>query len=148
MDDLVQVEMQENPRYDWLGDVPRGRALQILARCRLLVLSSKMEGGANAISEAVVAGTPVLASRIDGSVGLLGEGYPGYFPVGDTKALAALLRRVETDARFFAKLKRICDGLKPLFRPARERAAWRGLLAELVANKKPTSQSSWADQDK
>jgi putative glycosyltransferase (TIGR04348 family) len=131
MDDQVQAEMRDNPRYDWLGDVPRARALRILARCRLLVLTSKLEGGANVISEAVVAGTPVLASRIAGSIGLLGCGYPGYFAVGDTAALARLLRRAETDRGFYRRLDRWCAKLRPLFRPARERLAWRGLLAEL-----------------
>ena len=57
-----------------------------------MVISSLSEGGANVISEAAVAGVPVLASRIDGNVGLLGADYPGYFPVGDTEALARLLR--------------------------------------------------------
>ena len=57
-----------------------------------MVLSSLSEGGANVISEAVAAGVPVLASRIDGSVGLLDD-YPGYFPVRDTAALARLLER-------------------------------------------------------
>ncbi len=62
-----------------------------------MVISSLSEGGANVISEAVVAGVPVLASRMDGNVGLLGGGYPGYFPVGDTPALARLLERLEQE---------------------------------------------------
>ena len=67
-----------------------------------MVLSSRSEGGANVISEAIVAGVPILASRMDGNVGLLGADYPGYFPVGDTQALARLLWRIEADAPFVA----------------------------------------------
>jgi putative glycosyltransferase (TIGR04348 family) len=125
------AELAANPRYCWLGDVPRWKALHILARSRLLVLSSRMEGGANVISEAIAVGVPVLASRIPGSVGLLGDDYPGYYPVGDTQALATLLHRAETDAGFYNHLKTRCRRLRPLFRPARERQAWRRLLREI-----------------
>ena len=89
---MARAEMKVNPRYVWRGDRPRAEVRRLLGRARAMVLSSLSEGGANVISEAVAAGVPVLASRIDGSVGLLGRDYPGYFPVGDTAALARLLR--------------------------------------------------------
>ena len=51
-----------------------------------MVLSSVSEGGANVdFRGRRRAGVPVLASRMDGNVGLLGSDYPGYFPVGDTR---------------------------------------------------------------
>jgi putative glycosyltransferase (TIGR04348 family) len=127
-----QLEASD-PRYRWLGEVPRWKALRILSRSRLLVLSSRMEGGANVIGEAITHSVPILASRIAGSVGLLGDRYPGYFPVGDTRALAALLHRAETDRDFLSSLQRACRRLKPLFAPARERKAWADLLAGLPA---------------
>jgi glycosyltransferase involved in cell wall biosynthesis len=74
---------------------------------------------------------PVLASHIPGSVGLLGEDYPGYFPVADTQALATLLHRAVTDATFYHHLKTCCRRLRPLFRPDRERQSWRRLLREI-----------------
>lgn len=125
------AETDVNPRYRWLGDLPRPKALRVLARCRLLALTSRLEGGANVISEAIAAGVPVVSSHIAGSVGILGPDYPGYFPVGDTDALAALLRRAETDSRFHNDLKAHCRRLRPLVRPARERDSWRLLLREL-----------------
>jgi putative glycosyltransferase (TIGR04348 family) len=127
----ARAEAAINPRYRWLGDVPRWKALRVLARCRLLALTSRLEGGANVISEALAAGVPVLASRIPGSVGLLGAGYAGYFPVGDERTLAALLHRAETDVRFYKGLKAWCRRLRPLVSPVRERASWRQLLREL-----------------
>jgi putative glycosyltransferase (TIGR04348 family) len=127
----ARAEAKANPRYRWLGDLPRWKALRILARSDLLVVSSLLEGGANAVSEAIVAGVPVLSSRIAGSIGLLGDDYPGYFPVGDTQALAALLDRAETDAKFHRALKDWGRPLRPLFQPSRERETWRELLAEL-----------------
>jgi glycosyltransferase involved in cell wall biosynthesis len=120
-----------NPRYTWLGERPRSEALGVLSRCRLLSLTSVLEGGANVISEAVTVDVPVVSSRIDGSVGLLGEDYPGYFPIGDTRALADLLWRAETDPDFHAALCKRCAGLRSLFDPARERQSWSELLREL-----------------
>jgi len=133
----AEAEMRENLRYRWSGDVPGASVRRLLARADLMVLSSVMEGGANVISEAVVAGVPVIASAIPGSIGLLGADYPGYFPTGDTAALAALLLRAERDADFLATLRRHCAALAPRFTPERERAAWDALLASLVRQSAP-----------
>jgi putative glycosyltransferase (TIGR04348 family) len=129
-------EMKENPRYRWLGDVSRERALGLLARSHLLVLSSVLEGGANVISEAIALGTPVLASRIPGSVGLLGADYPGYFPVGDTAALTRLIRRAETDESFYQRLIAWCRRLRNRFTPVQERETWRSLIAEFLPHQR------------
>ena len=127
------AEMTANPRYEWLGELPRWRALRVLARCRLLVLTSRMEGGANAVSEALACSVPVVSSAISGSIGLLGPDYPGYFPVGDTRALADLLVRAETQAKFYNALKRRCAHVRSIVDPGRERRSWQELLAELAA---------------
>ena len=135
--DAAEAEMAENPRYDWRGEVPGAEARHLLSRAKLMVLSSVMEGGANVISEALVAGTPVLASRIDGSVGLLGHGYPGYFATGDTQALADLLARAESEPAFLARLDRHSATRSPLFTAAHERDSWRQVL-ERVSEHRPT----------
>ena len=127
----AHAEAAVNPRYRWLGELPRGRALRLLGRCRLLVLTSESEGGANAISEALAASVPVLSSRIAGSIGLLGADYPGYFPIGDTSALARLLERAESDLHYYRTLQQWCAHLRPLIDPARERQSWADLLMEL-----------------
>jgi glycosyltransferase involved in cell wall biosynthesis len=124
-------EMRNNPRYVWKGEVPHWRVRKAMGKCRLMVLSSTSEGGANVISEAVVAGLPVVASRIVGSVGLLGGDYQGFYPVGNERALARLLRRCETDAKFLATLDRHGRRLAPEFRHEREQAAWGKLLSGL-----------------
>ena len=125
------AEMADNPRYLWRDDVPRAAVRALLLRSHAMVLSSLSEGGANVISEAIVAGVPVLASRMDGNVGLLGADYRGYFPIGDTEALARLLLRIESDRDFVATLHRAIARRAPLFKPDREVASWRRLLAEL-----------------
>jgi putative glycosyltransferase (TIGR04348 family) len=131
MEAMARAEAAANPRYRWLGELPRGKALRLLARCRLLVLTSQLEGGANVVSEALAASVPVISSRIAGSVGLLGEDYPGYFPVGDDAALAGLLWRAETDAAFYRTLRACCARRRRLVDPARERRSWEKLLREL-----------------
>lgn len=125
-------EIECNPRFCWLGELPRWQTIKRLARSRLLVVTSKLEGGANVLSEAIVASVPVLSSRISGSMGLLGDDYPGYFEVGDTRALARLLERAETDCRFYETLASRCERLRPLLDPANECRAWQGLLEELA----------------
>jgi len=125
--------MATSPRYHWLGELPHWRARRLIARSRLLVLSSRSEGGANVVGEAVTAGVPLLASAIPGTIGLLGPDYPGYFPVGDAAALAALLHRAEIDKAYLAALEEAAAAVAPRFHPAREREAWRSLLAELGA---------------
>ena len=129
----ARAEMAANPRYVWNGDVPAGAVRRLLARSHAMAISSLSEGGANVISEAVVAGVPILASCMDGNVGLLGTDYPGYFPVGDTKALARLMGRLEDEPGFARRLGAAVARRKSLFRPAREIAAWRRLLSEVMA---------------
>jgi len=125
-------EQQVNPRYRWLGELPRAKALRVMGRCRLLALTSRMEGGANVISEAVTWGVPVLSSRIPGSIGLLGPAYPGYFEPEDTAGLTKLLLRSEKESPFLRTLRRDCAKLAPRFRPQREREAWARLLREVA----------------
>jgi putative glycosyltransferase (TIGR04348 family) len=120
------------PAYRWLGPRSHAAARRAIARARALVHPSVMEGGANVVIEAVRSGVPVLASRIDGNVGLLGSGYDGFFPVGDAAALAALMRRFVGDAAFAAQLAAQCALREPLFRPARERHAVRNLVLGLL----------------
>jgi putative glycosyltransferase (TIGR04348 family) len=131
MAEQARAEMAVNPRYHWLGERPRGQALRTLARCRLLALTSQLEGGANVISEALAVGVPVVSSCISGSIGLLGRDYPGYFPYGDTEALAALLRRAETDADYYRELQQRCGRLRSLADPERELRSWESLLREM-----------------
>src|SRR5262245_51389681 len=128
----ADAEMADNPRYRWLGELPRWQALRVLARSHLLVLSSYMEGGANVISEALALGVPIVASKIAGSIGILGEDYPGYFPVADTAALAQVLDKAERDPLFYQALHAWCSHIAPLIQPIREHQAWSKLLDEVA----------------
>lgn len=138
-DDLAAQARKEalrNPRYRYLGSIPRWKVRRLITSSRLLVLSSLIEGGANVISEAVVDYVPVLASRIPGNVGLLGEDYPGYFPPGDSSVLAELMSRAEADPGFYQELKTRCALLARLFLPERELNTWKKLIKEITKTKR------------
>jgi len=115
--------MAREPRYRWLGSLPHARTLGWLARSHALVVSSVMEGGANVIAEAARIGTPVIASRMSGNLGMLGRGYPGFYPLHDEVALAVLLKKARDDRKFYQYLKQKLNKRRPLFAPSAERAA-------------------------
>ena len=131
----ARAETDANLRYEWLGPLPFDRARELLASSRLLVLSSRDEGGANVVSEAIVAGVPVLSTDIPGSRGLLGDHYPGYYAVGDDRGLGSLLLRAESEPAYLAELKEHCRRLRRRFAPEGERAAWRELLTGVLSTR-------------
>jgi putative glycosyltransferase (TIGR04348 family) len=126
----AQDWMRREPRYRWLGEVAHGRALRLLARAKVMVISSRMEGGANVVSEALANSVPVIASRISGNIGMLGRDYAGYYPLGEEQALAKMLWRAENDANFLARLRKQCRARKSLT----TRVAERDALARALQN--------------
>ena len=131
MDKRLRAEIARNPRFQWLGELPHWKTRRILADSHLLSVTSRMEGSSNALCEAIASSVPVVASKIPGLVGTLGKNYPGYFPVGDTRALARLLQKAESNPEFYRRLKSYCARLAPLVDPRRERSSWKTLLREL-----------------
>ena len=129
----ANAEMQCNPRYHWLGEQPRWRVRQRMASSHAMVISSIMEGGANVVSEAVVAGLPVFASDIAGNRGLLGRQHPAYFRTRDECDLSALLWRAEREPAYLNAIAAAGALRAPLFSPQREREAWGGLINALTA---------------
>ena len=123
---------QACPGYRWLGALPHAATLRRIQRAHVLVHASAMEGGAHVVIEAVRSGTPVIASAIDGNVGLLGTDYAGYFEWGDARALATLLERARDEPAMLVALQRQCDSRAALFDPARERATLLALTAQLL----------------
>ncbi len=131
-DPLLEQEARalqgRNPRYKWLGNLMHDHTRELLRNSRLTVIASKMEGGANVIAEAVTSGVPVLASDISGNRGMLGNDYSGYFPVGDSRALALMIERAATDTVFHALLQRQCAARAPLFSAEREKTTLLQLM--------------------
>ncbi len=130
----AQATQMQCPHYRWLGALPHAQTLQRIQRAHLLVHCSRMEGGAHVLMEAVCSGTPVLASHIDGNVGLLGKEYAGYFEPGDAHALAQLIlacRPQGGHSGLVAHLRDQCALRAPLFEPQAERAALHRWVQDL-----------------
>ena len=133
MERWARAEMARNPRYRWVGEQSHWKTRRIIKRSRVMVLSSKLEGGANVVCEAMADGVPVIGSLIPGNVGLLGEEYPGYYPTGDTRALARLLHRAETDSAFLQQLREQVVAKAEQVSPEAERAGWARLLESMTS---------------
>ncbi|MGD9831116.1 MAG: selenoneine biosynthesis selenosugar synthase SenB [Piscinibacter sp.] len=121
------------PQFQWLGGLPHATVRRRIQAAHVLVHASRMEGGAHVIIEAIRSGTPVLASRIDGNLGLLGSGYGGVFDVGDDAALAALIARARDDPDMLPQLWAQLAPRAALFAPAAERAGLHQLVGSLMA---------------
>ncbi len=130
----TEREMERNPRYRWLGELPHWKTRQLMARSHILSITSRMEGSSNVLCEALASGVPVAASRISGLVGTLGNDYPGYFDLGDTAGLKRLLVRAENDLPFYESLARHCAEVAPLVNPEREVRAWEDLVRESMGS--------------
>ncbi|MBT9463260.1 selenoneine biosynthesis selenosugar synthase SenB [Hydrogenophaga sp.] len=133
--EAARATAQACPHYRWLGGLPHGATRSRMQRAHLLVHTSRMEGGAHVLMEAVLGGTPVLASRIDGNVGMLGADYGGYFAPGDVPALVQALRACRAGmgepAGRLTALHAQCEARAPLFDPRIERTTLLALLHEL-----------------
>ena len=133
----VQAALRESPRLRWLGPRPHGETRARIQRAHVLINSSVMEGGAHVVMEAVQSGTAVLASRIDGNVGLLGATHAGLFALGDDAQLAALIERARDDPVFLARLCGQGARRSALFEPAAEQRALHQLITSALAAHTP-----------
>jgi putative glycosyltransferase (TIGR04348 family) len=131
--DAARALAHDDARVQVLGARPHAWTRQAIKRAHLVVVPSRMEGGANVIVEAITAATPVIASRVSGNVGMLGEAYPGYFAPGDPAALAASLVRACRQPDWLAALRGACMQRAHLFDPDAERAALADVLARATA---------------
>lgn len=121
-----------DPRYRYEGAMARGLTRSAIGAAHVLVHPSIVEGGANVIVEAVTAGTPVIASRISGNIGMLGRGYPGYFEARDAAGLAKRLIQLAKDRAYLRALAAACDRRRPLFAPEAERRALQAVIRSLL----------------
>jgi putative glycosyltransferase (TIGR04348 family) len=120
--------------FSFKGGLPRAQTRQAIARASVLVICSKMEGGANVIVEALTAGTPVLASRISGNIGMLGQDYAGYFDYQDDAELARLLAELASTPSTYARLSAQCAKRAKLFAPDTEKNKLLALIHSLRAH--------------
>lgn len=130
----MSLASKELGHFQWYGKMDHDVLMGKMAQAHLLLNTSTLEGGANAICEAVTMGLPVIATDIRGNVGMLGADYPGLFPCGDAQAAAGLLRRCASDPVFYGVLKERVAARAPVFDYARESAAWVDLVRTQLAH--------------
>ena len=121
------ISYEEAPHFQWRGPVAQEELWEEMTLADAFLNASSEEGGANAVCEAMTLGLPVIASRIGGNVGLLGDEYQGYFTPGDSDALALLLENPPLE-----KLKKQILARQDLFTEEREAREWGDLVAELL----------------
>lgn len=135
MDDdwLLQAtaESAANERYIWHGELNGPAALELLASAHVLACTSISEGGANVVTEAIAMGVPVVGTRMDGNVGLLGADHPGLFPVGDHMAFATMLDWLELSPTALGELAQRSVDRQHLTAPETERQALDTLIRSL-----------------
>jgi putative glycosyltransferase (TIGR04348 family) len=131
------------PHYRWLSGLSHDCTLGHIQRAHLLVHTSHSEGGALVIPEAIRCGTPVLATKIDGNVGFLGEDYEGLVEPNNAEELARQLLqcRIEqqqvskkgtstTTKGLLAILQQQCKQRALLFDPTTETTALSKLIQD------------------
>jgi glycosyltransferase involved in cell wall biosynthesis len=87
------------------GDVPT-----LLAAADVFVLPSVWEGQALILQEALRAQVPIVATRVGGNPGLLGEDAAILVPPGDARRLAEAVRAVLGDPSLVARLRAAAAG--------------------------------------
>jgi glycosyltransferase involved in cell wall biosynthesis len=97
MEDFVR-QNRLSQRVDFVGRLSAKQIAEELARCRALVLTSKLETAPTVIAEAFAVGKPVIATAVNGVPMMVEPERTGLlFQPGDVRTLAAHMRRLLDD---------------------------------------------------
>jgi glycosyltransferase involved in cell wall biosynthesis len=126
------------PCVDFLGLLNSSEMLQEYARCAALVLASRQETAPMAVTEAMAAGKPVVATRVGGLQDLVEDERSGLLVApGDPEDLARRIVDLLSDASLRRRMGRRARELADRFRVERVAAQYRGLYYELAAKEAP-----------
>jgi glycosyltransferase involved in cell wall biosynthesis len=99
-------ELGLDKRARFLGPLPRQTVFELLRAADAALLSSSWENFPHMVVEALLVGTPVLATDAGGVTEILRDGWNGLLaPVGDVEALAAVIRRFIDDPTLQERLR-------------------------------------------
>ncbi len=118
-------------RFQWLGGLDHSEAIGWIKRSVATINTSIMEGGANSVGESIMLGVPVLASRIEGNVGMLGNDYLGYFDPNSRQELANLIQQVISDTHFLERLRAQVSARRYKFSRENEKQGWLNIIQKL-----------------
>lgn len=135
--EAAQEQLASGPlRWQWNGPLSESGIRQVMSSAPLLIMPSLHEGGANVVGEFLVSGLPVVASRVAGNTGILGEDWPALFDAGDPQALADLLLRWNQDEGFREQISQAAKNLAGQHDLRRERQRWGDLFRELGGSRR------------
>jgi len=126
--DFARKLNQSDSRFEWLGEQNYEQTLTWMKRSLATINTSIAEGGANSIGESIALGRPVLATRIEGNVGMLGENYDGYFAPDSPAELASLIKKICHDKSYQAHLEQQVLDQSAKYSRENERKGWLALL--------------------
>ncbi len=129
---LAEGWQVRDPRFKWLGGLGYVETLGWMKRSVVTVNTSLMEGGSNSVGESIVLGVPVLATRIEGNVGMLGEDYAGYFDVDDEQGLSDLMYKVLNDPSYLEMLREQVRVRGEKFSRENEARDWVSVIERIV----------------
>lgn len=82
----------------WLGEISAENITTELKNAHVFVLPSFIDNSPNSLGEAMLVGTPSIASYVGGVPSMISHGKDGLlFPAGDAYSLAAMIARVTRD---------------------------------------------------
>jgi glycosyltransferase involved in cell wall biosynthesis len=121
-------------QVDLLGELSTAEVAALMARARVLVVPSLSEGLPRVALEAMLVGTPVIATRVGGLPEIVRDGETGWLvPAGSVDALAEALIRAHGDAEVDALGARARDFARRTVSADAYVAAHRRLVAAAAA---------------
>jgi glycosyltransferase involved in cell wall biosynthesis len=136
--DAEQLERRAkgHPRISIEKAVKSPEALRLISRCSVLVLPSRTEAMGRVLLEAMAAGKPVVASRVDGIPHYIRHGENGLlFESENVEDLARQLLRVLTDLDLAYRLGRTgMERVRERWTEEHFRREWDALIAAVLAS--------------
>lgn len=126
--ELATKLSSDDSRFEWLGEQTYEQTLTWMRRSMATINTSLSEGGANSVGESIALGRPVLASRIEGNIGMLGAEYDGYFDSDSPAALAELMKRICNDDSYLKHLEQQVLKQSAKYSRVNEAKGWLALL--------------------
>lgn len=131
----VLAWQNRDSRFHWKHNVPYSETISWIRQVDFTLNTSHSEGGSNAVAESIALGTPVLASKVEGNVGMLGDDYVGYFEPNNPRLLADLIECALTDSAFQQEIHAQTIALQEKFLPENETTGWLDLFSYLIDKK-------------
>ena len=136
-------------RVRFLGAIPPAGVARVMAEHDVFLLPSRFEGQSIALVEALASGCVPVASHIRNVTDFVVEPGTGLlFPVGDIKAAAGLVRRLDGDRRLLTRMSVAARAsAAERFRTDRMAAAYAGVLGRVMSHPRsiatPLPRSAW-----